>query len=185
MKKSRNPLAPHAHPTPRPHPPAPCTTRTLHSTLHPGLGTPAPAPCTLHLARLHPSSAVTDDEKTEILRLLEAHERTLAVCRACAETTRDLAWEVTRGGTPAAGRSRRDARGGRTCPRRRRSGGNRHRSDEGGLVVIDPLFQAYLAQFETRPGCGRLIACRARSIRSIGRRRARGSTSIRCGSSRR
>ena len=43
---------------------------------------------------------MTDDEKTEVLRLLEAHERTLAVCRACAETTRDLAWEVKRGGTP-------------------------------------------------------------------------------------
>jgi hypothetical protein len=43
---------------------------------------------------------VTHDEKTEVLRLLEAHERTLAVCRACAETTRDLAWEVKRGGTP-------------------------------------------------------------------------------------
>jgi hypothetical protein len=43
---------------------------------------------------------VTDDEKAEVLRLLEAHERTLAVCRACAETTRDLAWEVKRGSTP-------------------------------------------------------------------------------------
>lgn len=43
---------------------------------------------------------MTDDEKAEVLRLLEAHERTLAVCRACAETTRDLAWEVKRGGTP-------------------------------------------------------------------------------------
>jgi hypothetical protein len=45
---------------------------------------------------------VTDDEKAEVLRLLEAHERTLAVCRACAETTRDLAWEVKRGSTPPA-----------------------------------------------------------------------------------
>jgi hypothetical protein len=45
---------------------------------------------------------VTDDEKTELVRLLEAHERTLAMCRACAETTRDLAWEVKRGGTPPA-----------------------------------------------------------------------------------
>ncbi|MCA1586328.1 MAG: hypothetical protein LC791_16680 [Acidobacteria bacterium] len=33
-------------------------------------------------------------------RLIEAHERTLAVCRACAETTRDLAFEVRRGSTP-------------------------------------------------------------------------------------
>jgi len=43
---------------------------------------------------------VTADEKAEILKLIEAHERTLAVCRACAETTRDLAWEVKRGSTP-------------------------------------------------------------------------------------
>ena len=44
---------------------------------------------------------MTDDEKAEVLKLLEAHERTLAVCRACAETTRDLAWEVKRGSTPS------------------------------------------------------------------------------------
>ena len=43
---------------------------------------------------------MTADEKAEVLKLLEAHERTLAVCRACAETTRDLAWEVKRGSTP-------------------------------------------------------------------------------------
>jgi hypothetical protein len=43
---------------------------------------------------------VTPDQKAEILQLIEAHERTLAVCRACAETTRDLAWEVKRGSTP-------------------------------------------------------------------------------------
>jgi hypothetical protein len=45
---------------------------------------------------------VTDDERAEVLRLLEAHERTLSICRACAETTRDLAWEVKRGATPSA-----------------------------------------------------------------------------------
>ena len=44
---------------------------------------------------------MTDDEKAEVLKLLEAHERTLAVCRACAETTRDLAWEVKRWSTPS------------------------------------------------------------------------------------
>jgi hypothetical protein len=44
---------------------------------------------------------VTDAEKDEVRRLIEAHERTLAVCRACAETARDLAWEVKRGSTPA------------------------------------------------------------------------------------
>jgi len=45
---------------------------------------------------------VTAEEKQEVLRLLEAHERTIAVCRACAETTRDLAWEVKRGSAPPA-----------------------------------------------------------------------------------
>jgi hypothetical protein len=45
---------------------------------------------------------VTSEEKAEVLALIEAHERTLAICRACAETTRDLAWEVKRGSTPPA-----------------------------------------------------------------------------------
>jgi hypothetical protein len=43
---------------------------------------------------------MTKEEQEEVLHILEAHERTLAVCRACAETTRDLAWEITRGGKP-------------------------------------------------------------------------------------
>ena len=43
---------------------------------------------------------MTPEEKQEVLRILEAHERTLAICRACAETTRDLAWEVRRGHVP-------------------------------------------------------------------------------------
>ena len=45
---------------------------------------------------------MTPDEKHEVLHIIEAHERTLAVCRACAETARDLAWEVKRGGQPDA-----------------------------------------------------------------------------------
>lgn len=45
---------------------------------------------------------MTDDEKHEVLHLLESHEHTLAVCRACATTTRDLAWEIKRGSTPDA-----------------------------------------------------------------------------------
>ena len=40
---------------------------------------------------------MTPEEKHEVLHILEAHERTLAVCRACAETARDLSWEVKRG----------------------------------------------------------------------------------------
>jgi hypothetical protein len=44
---------------------------------------------------------MTDDERAEVLRIIEAHEQTVAVCRACAETTRDLAWEVKRGSAPS------------------------------------------------------------------------------------
>jgi hypothetical protein len=44
---------------------------------------------------------MTDEEKRELLHLLEAHERTVEVCRACANTTRDLAWEIKRGSVPA------------------------------------------------------------------------------------
>jgi hypothetical protein len=43
---------------------------------------------------------VTPDEQQEVRRLIEAHELTLSVCRACAETARDLAWEVKRGHAP-------------------------------------------------------------------------------------
>ena len=46
---------------------------------------------------------MTAEEKQEVLHLIEAHERTLAICRACAQTARDLAWEVKRGGEPDAG----------------------------------------------------------------------------------
>ena len=44
---------------------------------------------------------MTVDEQHEVLRLIEAHEHTLQICRACAETTRDLAWEVKRGSVPS------------------------------------------------------------------------------------
>ena len=43
---------------------------------------------------------MTPDEQEEVRRLIEAHEHTVQVCRACAETTRDLAWEVKRGSVP-------------------------------------------------------------------------------------
>ena len=43
---------------------------------------------------------MTPEEQQEIQRLIEAHEHTVQVCRACAETTRDLAWEVKRGSVP-------------------------------------------------------------------------------------
>jgi len=38
----------------------------------------------------------------ETLKILDAHARTLDVCEACAQTTRDLAAEVKRGGMPPA-----------------------------------------------------------------------------------
>jgi hypothetical protein len=50
---------------------------------------------------------MTPEEKQEVLHIIEAHERTLAVCRACAETARDLAWEVKRGSVPDAAALRR------------------------------------------------------------------------------
>ena len=43
---------------------------------------------------------MTPEEQQEVRRLIDAHEHTLQVCRACAATTRDLAWEVKRGGVP-------------------------------------------------------------------------------------
>lgn len=43
---------------------------------------------------------MTDEERAEVQRIIDAHEQTVAVCRACAETTRDLAWEVKRGALP-------------------------------------------------------------------------------------
>lgn len=46
---------------------------------------------------------MTDEERAEVERIIGAHEQTLAVCRACAETTRDLAREVKHGATPPAG----------------------------------------------------------------------------------
>ena len=43
---------------------------------------------------------MTRKERQEVLKILEAHARTLSVCEACAITTRDLAAEVKRGGLP-------------------------------------------------------------------------------------
>lgn len=44
---------------------------------------------------------MTADEKQEVAELLDAYARTVQVCRACAETTRDLAWEMRRGHVPS------------------------------------------------------------------------------------
>jgi hypothetical protein len=41
------------------------------------------------------------DTRQEFTKILRAHQKTVEVCRACAETTRDLAAEVKRGGAPS------------------------------------------------------------------------------------
>ena len=40
------------------------------------------------------------DSRAQLRAAIEAHATTLAICEACATTTRDLAAEVKRGGTP-------------------------------------------------------------------------------------
>lgn len=44
---------------------------------------------------------VRGTDPAELLKVVLAHERTVDVCQACAETTRDLAAEVKRGGVPS------------------------------------------------------------------------------------
>jgi hypothetical protein len=46
---------------------------------------------------------MTAQERQEFRKILEAHAQTVAICEACATTTRDLATEVARGGTPRVG----------------------------------------------------------------------------------
>ncbi|HXD21390.1 MAG TPA: hypothetical protein VN654_30490 [Vicinamibacterales bacterium] len=43
---------------------------------------------------------MTREDRDEFLKILHAHARTVEICDACAETTRDLALEVQRGGMP-------------------------------------------------------------------------------------
>jgi hypothetical protein len=43
---------------------------------------------------------MTREEREEFLKILQAHAQTVAICEACAGTTRDLAAEVARGGVP-------------------------------------------------------------------------------------
>ena len=44
---------------------------------------------------------MTRAERREFLKILEAHAQTIAICEACAITTRDLAADVARGGVPS------------------------------------------------------------------------------------
>jgi sulfur relay (sulfurtransferase) complex TusBCD TusD component (DsrE family) len=43
---------------------------------------------------------MTSEERQEFRKILEAHAQTVAICEACATTTRDLAAEVARGSMP-------------------------------------------------------------------------------------
>jgi len=43
---------------------------------------------------------MTAQERQEFRKILQAHAQTVAICEACATTTRDLAAEVARGGMP-------------------------------------------------------------------------------------
>ncbi len=43
---------------------------------------------------------MTSHDREELLKVLHAHAQTIAICEACAATTRDLATEVARGGMP-------------------------------------------------------------------------------------
>jgi hypothetical protein len=43
---------------------------------------------------------MTRDERQAVLKILQAHAQTIAICEACAATTRDLAAEVGRGSIP-------------------------------------------------------------------------------------
>jgi hypothetical protein len=44
---------------------------------------------------------MTRDERQEFTKILHAHAQTIAICEACASTTRDLAAEVGRGSVPS------------------------------------------------------------------------------------
>lgn len=46
---------------------------------------------------------MTRDERQEFIKILQAHAQTIAICEACATTTRDLAAEVGRGSVPSRG----------------------------------------------------------------------------------
>jgi hypothetical protein len=45
---------------------------------------------------------MTRQDRLEFIKILHAHAQTVAVCEACARTTRDLAAEVKRGGVPSS-----------------------------------------------------------------------------------
>ena len=91
-------------------------------------------------------TAVTADEKAGSPQLIEAHERTLPVCRACAETTRDLAWEVKRGSTPPPEALAATLDEVERVLDDLGQGGDRHCRDESRAVVATRCSSAFLAQ---------------------------------------
>jgi hypothetical protein len=50
--------------------------------------------------RSGPHYGLTRHDREQFLKLLQAHAQTIAIGEACAATTRDLATEIVRGGTP-------------------------------------------------------------------------------------
>jgi sulfur relay (sulfurtransferase) complex TusBCD TusD component (DsrE family) len=60
------------------------------------------AECRIRNGILDSAFFMTRQERQEFLKILQAHARTVAICEACATTTRDLAAEVARGSMPRA-----------------------------------------------------------------------------------
>ena len=80
---------------------APCSSAPPAKTFLPKRSKPQSRPGGPICIAPEDRTSVTPEEQQEVRRLIDAHEHTLQVCRACAETTRDLAWEVKRGGVPS------------------------------------------------------------------------------------
>jgi hypothetical protein len=78
--------------------PEPGTQNVKPGTWNPEPGTRNPEPGTWNL---EPGTVMTPSDRQEFRKVLEAHAQTVAICEACAMTTRDLAAEVARGGVPA------------------------------------------------------------------------------------
>src|SRR5688572_26505137 len=84
---------------------------------------------------------MTPEEKLEVQHLLDAHERTIDICRASARTAHDLARQRADGRRAGA----HDRRSG-TRPGRSREDRDRDWPAEG--CVVTELFLAFLAQHD-------------------------------------
>jgi hypothetical protein len=54
-----------------------------------------------NLRLLRRDESAERDRQSQLRTVLDAHAQTVAICEACATTTRDLAAEVKRGGIPS------------------------------------------------------------------------------------